>query len=106
MVIISNCKVDETLEENILYLLRENKISEALDLATKCLKGIIDPNKYVTNDIFKEEKTLNLIKILEKGMAKDSISSFIEKTIFRLVKEERMIALNNDWMVVDAAYYC
>ncbi len=106
MVMNHNYKVNETLEEEILFLLRENKVSEALSLAVKHLMGIVDPSKYITNNILKEEKILKLTKTLEQDIDKDLIGSFIEETVFRLVKEERMIALDNDWMIVDAAYYC
>jgi len=84
MVIISNHKVNDTMEENILYLLRENRISEALDLAYEV------ESKIESND---EEKGVinNILELLREGRISDALDVAVE-----YYKVELKIKSNNE----------
>jgi hypothetical protein len=71
MVIINNYKVNETMEENILYLFRENRIADALNLAYEV------ELKIESND---EEKGLanNITELLREGRISDALDLAVE----------------------------
>ena len=96
MKVIINKKACEKIEERILFLFCENRISEAIEEAVIFLKENLNSNIYNTN----------FTKWIEKDINKELLSSFIEQLAFRLAKEKKRIIFSADQMIILGDYYC
>ena len=104
-------ELENILFDEILVLLKNDRVFEAMELSVKYfqkkydVKNFIDSTVEMKNDILEKKEFSDFILELQKNGISEPIT-FTEKVVFLLAKEERLTAIKDEKHVPFGGYIC